>query len=548
MAERLYTTYQVADLLGATPSAVVDWMQKGWLAFERSPDGPVRIPEKGLISFLKQQGIDFEALMAKEILRYEHAKSTEQNPQPPAEGNPKEQPMLPSETGNSPSEPQTEPEAAESTESPDRKETPAAASQESVEPPPSEPAPEAAAPSEPAPEAAAPGEPALAEQGPIDPAEQVARAICRDAVERRATHVHLEQRGKELSLRLRIDGVLHEKASFAARLPATVAPRLIEQFKAIAAPETDQALPSFTHTIEGRSVTFHLHSLQTTGGEKIVLDVRDELLAPADISRFDFTDQQEQMLRRLIAQPCGLIIFTGPPRTGRDELLWAMVGELNRTQLSVGCLARAPRIEIDGITHYPIDPQASAETITSLAEADTDVIIIAEPNDEPSVLAAIDSAARGRLVLMGLAANTPIDALGQILSTHPAPYPLGSRLLGVLAPRTLRKLCDDCKVDAEASDELLAQVRLQRSQLTSTARSAVGCEKCAKTGYAGITCALSVLEMTEPIAAMLRRNEAREAIERTAVEVGVKSPREAMLEKINAGVTSLEELARVFPL
>ncbi|MHC4295486.1 MAG: ATPase, T2SS/T4P/T4SS family [Planctomycetota bacterium] len=545
MTERFYTTYQVADLLGAKPEAVADWMQKGWLAFERLPDGPVRVSEKGLISFLKQQGIDFEAIVAKEILRHEQqAAQTDRESAPQAERSEKalllestESPPEASEPGQAPPA-LAEPDVTRIEPEPVVAPEPAVALQPAVAPEPvDEPEPAVAPEPVPVPVSVAPK--------PSDAVEQVAQAICQDAVEHRATHVHLERREEQLTLHQRIDGVMHEKTNFAARVPTDVAVKLIDQFKSIAAMEDPTSEGSFTQSVAGYEITFNVSSVRTACGEKMVLHIGGGIVTADDLAKLNLSQEQEELLDSLIARPCGLVVLTGSPRSGRNDLLWALGGRLDRKQRSVASVERTLDIEIDSVTRTRSDAEASAKTIAALTRADSDVILIEEFSDVHALLAALDAVSQGRLLLGALRARNPLDGLGQILEADAAPWTLAASLSAIATPLKIRKLCEDCKKQADPSDELLAKVHLNRKELTSSVYTSAGCDKCGRTGYTGTVCVLSVLEVNETIGALLRKAAPMAAIERAAVGNGMKSIRQAALEKLNAGETSIEELARV---
>jgi len=511
MAERLYSTYQVADLLGATPGQVVEWMQKGWLPFQRLADGPVRITQHGLVTFLKRQGIDIESVMAKSVMRQEQSRAAALGDVGGGDSSGAERRLLigsdsdasaePDGTGGQAGEPALSDEVAGA-----QAEVPADSHADA------------------SPQAAA----------------QVALAILDDAVRRRATHVHLERLHGGLSLRLRIDGVLHEKLNFAARLPEAVAPALIEQFKSMAGP----GAAAFERTVQGRRVEFRIACLEALHGEKIVLRVGEMFPPAGELSRLRLCHEDAALIRRLAACPCGLVLLAGPVGTGRGRLLRAMAAELGKSKRSVAVVEDATEMEVDGVTYCPAGGASPGETIRSIAGADTDVILVEALQDAESMRAALDEAAGGRLVLAGVSADHAAQALEMVLETEAKPWALASTLRAILALRTVRRLCDECKVPAQQGAEPPAEFALSPGERHWTAGK---CEKCGKTGYAGLTVAGAVFEIDDDLAGLLRRGANDEVLKAAAGRAGPRAIRRAALEKARRGATTLEELARVFP-
>lgn len=523
MTERLYSTYQVADLLGATPTAVVEWMQKGWLPFQRLPDGPVRVSERGLVTFLKRQGIDIESVMAKAVVREERYRAgredVEQRAEPVATG----RPLLLGATRESPDGP-PKPAAPDAGPIPVERDA-------------------AATPS------AEPSERDRISEAPPEAASQIAEAILSDAVARRATHVHLERRRDGFSLRVRIDGVLHEKANFAERLPEAAAEKLIDHFESMPDPDAAGGERTFTRTFGDGTVEFALTSLTTAEGEKIVIAVRDRGIV-WDLSRLDLSSGESERLDALLRRPCGMIVLAGSPRAGREDVLCAMVGRIDGAGRSVALVAGTPDFRLRDLTRIPVvedGTSGAAEAIGRLAGADTDVILIDELRDPRAILASLDAARRGHLVVAGITARDVRQALGIIRTAGPASWPLASALSAVVGVRVARRVCGECKRQTAPDDKLLGRAGLTRDDVGASVFEAARCDACGETGYAGITAVLSILEVDENLAGLLRRDAGARTIEDAALEAGMKSLPQAGIEKVKVGATTLEELARILP-
>jgi len=486
MPERLYTAYQVAELLGATPGEVHEWMQKGWLPFKRYPDGPVRVSQRGLLSFLRERGIDIEQIIAE---------AGHQDLQEP--------------------------------------------SNVEVQPAPEPPA--------------APVEPArLVGPEPADPAAQVAQAILADAVSSRATHVHLEPQPGSLALRLRIDGVIREKANFRRRLPRGLAPHLLARLKQWAGLEGTRPAPvrtgSFSRTVEGRAVKVALSATATSHGDRLVLRIRDPAQARPTLCELDLDDEDEQSFRGMLAERSGLIVLAGPRDIGRAKALLAMADELSGSGRSVVSLAESEDLEAEGISRAVTDESAGfgcAQAVRSLARQDADAIVVEELPDSASIRAGVEVAAGASLVLAGMSARSLLEALDLLMHAGCDSCTLASALLGVVEQRTIRKLCDRCKKQISPSGEQLRRLGLSPDEIGDAVFEAQGCRRCRGIGYRGTMGLFSIFPAIGDVARLTRQGADPKTVERKGRAGRTKTLRHAAAAKVRAGVTSLEEIARV---
>ena len=580
MPERLYSTFQVATLLGATLGTVMEWMQKGWLPFKRLPDGSVRVPGSGLVRFLKERGVNIEQIMAKAL-----ATEGEYQPRNPAEGlapveltavqpsavNDRLAPDVGAPEGRGAAEPLSPSGAAEAASSSGVAADPASSSGVAADPALRQHVAEAVSAyrqevqqmseqekvaaheqgRQQEPVAQPAGDPV---QAPAtgDPAAQVAQAILQDAIARGASDIHLDSAAEGLALRLRIDGVLQDKTSFKARLPQNLAPQIIAHFKAQAALDVQRTRQAqqglFAFTADGRQVKLRLSAWPTIHGEKLTISLRAAVVLPG-LSQLGLDAQDEARLRALLVEGAGLILLAGPPRCGKDVTLRAMAAELNTRERAVATIERSVDAEIPGVNQSAVDAPSGfgfAEAMRALADADGDVILIDDIPDPATALAAFDAAQSGKLVLGGMNVRSAPAAAATLLEMGLAPWPLSSALLMVVEQRNVRRLCESCRKQAAASDELLGRLGLNRRDVDFPAFAPGGCAKC-NSGYSGLTRLLSVTYTEGPVAKVLRASGNVEAIRQAAQYAGTRPLGQVGLEKVRAGLTSLDELARVLP-
>ena len=500
MAERLYSPQQVAELLGVTPDTIHGWVRRGWLGSERLLEGRLVIGETAVARFLKNQGIDIEELFVKSVMREGGARSPG------------------SEAG--------EPRAAEPSP------PPAAAAEERSH----------AAPAEPSPGGAAGDIPAGAVGRVFD-------AVLKDALKRGATAIHFDSRPDGLTLRLRVGGRLYEKTHFKPRLPKgmrTSLPALCKRLGGLRPEETARPQSGgFKVRLEGQDRHFRITSCPTSAGESIVI-VLDGRKAASPVDGFGFSGEELAAVRRMLAEPAGLVLVTAPPRSIGPRLLSALATILGAGERRVAVIARRMDFEVPGAMHVKPDGGAMspAAAIRAVADLDTDVILVDNLCDRAAVAAALDAAAE-RLVLAGLAARG--DGIDPTLLTEAGadPLALAQALLGIVSAAPVRLICEVCRTSVAADPDLLRRMALEGEGEDLRVWRGSGCAACNETGYAGETTATAVLAADEELARLLRRSAGRQAIEGFICRAGVRTLRDAVIEKVLAGETSLEEAVRV---
>ncbi len=514
MLKRLFSTYQVAKLLGASEAAVADWIRKGWLPVRDVPGEQVCISEKGLVQFLKDRGVDMEAIMSG-------VDADDVGQQLP-------EPVLLPPLAASLVEPVSE-SLDEST---------------AEEPAPAEPPP---------PSPVAIEELEQCESPPADPAAKLAEAVLQDAVARKVSHIHLDSCRDGLSLRVRIDGVLSDKPNFKSRLPDGLGPRLIAHFKTLAGLEVGEpARPQtgrFCCSLNGGDVGFRLATCPTDRGERLVIHVLDREEDVSALSQIGLEDDDLSLLRRLLGERCGIIMIAGLPGDGRTTTLRAMIAELNIAGRDLIALESRSEIRLEGVSRCHIGLEkgfTAADALRAVRDQDVDVIILDDLTDHATATGAIEAALNGQMVLAGIFARNAVGAMKMMLeSAHR--WAMASVLLGVINQRMVRRICPKCRREAKPPADLSAKLNIQPQTLDFPVYRSSGCDECSQTGYAGRTGLFSVLHVDTTIAAMLRNDADALQIISAAEQAGMKTLHQTGLEKVRNGITSLEELARVFP-
>ena len=619
MAERLFNTYQIANLLGVTPGTVVDWMRKGTLPFKRLPDGPIRIPESGLVQFLKSQEIDIEEIMAKAVLREEvsnpvtagevpnpvtarlEPRSKPQAEPPaalpaaaaPARAEAPPRSMIagltallsgrrriekaPAEGEDDVGVPQPEELLAEAVAepAPAEPEGPAAQPQEQAE---AEPAEEevshpVTAGEEPRSEPQRAADEAVGKRAPSkrpafragrDPTVSVAELLAlemgaqaeagtraaelllADAVDSGASHIHIEARPDGPVVRFRMGGYLRPGAGIAPGLTAETTPALIRQLKSMAGLDAERAdrpqTAELSFAVAEGAVRVHLTTCPTTAGENVVVHLLGRPEAACDLADVGMTDEDELVLGSLLAEPRGLIVVAAAPGAPGQALLRGMVGRLAQPGRCVLTAERSVHAEIEGVCRTEVagDGAAFADVVQALAAQDADAILLGDCPAAATVQAALD-AARDALVLTCVDARDVRGALAILQDAALPAWPMASRLLGVVAQRTCRRLCDECKKAVRPTRSMLSRLGLP-ARPGFTLYRAAGCDKCGQSGYTRAAAVFAILRIDDAIASMIRRGAGPDAACEAAAGAGFKTLRQLVLERIEAGELAAEEL------
>ncbi len=576
MPERLYTAYQVAGLLGATPAAVVEWMEQGLLESRRLGES-LRVPATSLVRFLKDHGVAIEELMeeavredgqfvselealekiarrrrmpalegelasvkAQDAEAQDHTKSGAAEAEAPAEAfglSPIElDEETPPGTAEDLADEQTEIDEAirDLPEPPEPDDGFASEAQPSQAAKPGQPA------EEPQPaEAEATSEPAGTHE-PLPPAaEQLAEAILADAVANDASFIHLEPEPDGLTLRLRVGGGLIHKPAFKRGLPEPLHEALLQWFLRAAGAE-DAARGRFARTIDGREIDFALSRYRSVCGTKVVLAVNSR--RPTETLGTLLDAPRRAALKQMLRG--GLVLVCGDPGSC-PRTLEALAGRCaaeERCVVRVGGPAQSACGPAGFVRAGCGTSCTRAEAIVTIAEADADVILLDQLRDPETAEVAVEAALAGKLVVAAAGTPLPQDALKRLADFELEPWPLSDALSGLLRVHWARRLCR-CAATRQPRNGELSELSLELS--VETVREPQGCEECDGTGYRGAAAVASVIPLTAGLTNALRFGFTPGALERMVREASCPPIGVAAAEALRSGCVSIGELRRV---
>jgi general secretion pathway protein E len=379
-----------------------------------------------------------------------------------------------------------------------------------------------------------------------------AKELVYDAVLRRATDIHLEPTQEQLSVRYRIDGILHAAEPF----DRPTGDAVINIFKVLSALDiSERRKPqdgSFAARSEGREIDFRVATSGSKGGEKLVMRILDNAATVARLDEIGLRPKLVGEIRSLVTQPHGMFLCCGPTGSGKTTTLYASLREIDRFQKNIITVEDPIEYHLDNITQMEINTksgQTFAGSLRSILRQDPDVIMIGEIRDQETANIACQAATTGHMVFSTVHANDTVTALFRLLDLGVEPFMIASALTAVLGQRLVRVLCETCKEPYKPKPEFLKKANLPADKVDVFYRKPSDpeqvCPQCGGTGYLGRTGIFELLIITEAMRDMIRENPSINAIKAEARKNGMIYLQEDGLRQVIQGKTSIDELLRV---
>ncbi len=378
---------------------------------------------------------------------------------------------------------------------------------------------------------------ARAEEAPVI---KLVDLIIRQAINERASDIHIEPFKNKISLRYRIDGKLYEIPSPAKHLHMPI----ISRVKILAKLDiAEKRLPqdgAFMVKIGERPIDIRVSSIPTIYGEKIVMRLLDRSEVVLDLNRLGFDPKELEPMRKVINAPYGLVFLTGPTGSGKTTTLYAILSEIKSPTKNIITIEDPVEYKLEGINQVQIKPEIGltfAVALRSFLRQDPDIMLVGEVRDLETAQICIRSALTGHLILSTLHTNDAPTAVNRLMDIGIEPYMLAPSLLAVVAQRLVRRLCPDCKEAYEPTKDQLKSINL-KAELIYRAK---GCAKCNNTGYRGRACIAEVMVANEAIRDLINQKASFQKIREAAKANGMLSLYEAGIKKVEDGITSLED-------
>jgi type IV pilus assembly protein PilB len=375
--------------------------------------------------------------------------------------------------------------------------------------------------------------------------------LVNQAVNDRASDIHVEPTETDLRIRFRIDGVLHE----VMRSPRSIQAGVISRLKVMADINiAERRVPQdgrITMKVNGRGIDLRVATLPTVYGEKVVMRILDKSQAVLKLEDLGFLPETGARFEQSYRKPYGTILVTGPTGSGKSTTLYATLNLLNEPHRNIITVEDPVEYRLPGINQVQINPKAGltfAGALRSILRADPDIVLVGEIRDKETAIIGIEAALTGHLVLSTLHTNDAASTPMRLVEMGVEPFLVTSALDAVVAQRLARRLCDKCKEPYQPSEAELVEAGWPMEDIGDewpTLHHANGCSSCGRTGYRGRFGVHEVMLLTEEIERLIIERRSTEDIQKVALMQGMVSLRDDGLRKCALGQTSLEEIFRV---
>jgi type IV pilus assembly protein PilB len=376
-----------------------------------------------------------------------------------------------------------------------------------------------------------------------------------NALERRASDIHIESRDQEVVIKYRIDGVLHyAMPPIAKDWHSTIISRIKVMSELDIAERRVPQDGRFRVRYKGRLIDFRVSIMPTIHGEDAVLRVLDkesmsEKFAKLSLDVVGFGAADLAKFRRYIAEPYGMVLVTGPTGSGKTTTLYAALSEIKNDEDKIITIEDPVEYQLKGITQIPVNEKKGltfARGLRSILRHDPDKIMVGEIRDQETAQIAINSALTGHLVFTTVHANNVVDVLGRFLNMGVEAYNFVSALNCILAQRLVRINCEHCKKPVRYPDSLLIESGLDPAEWREIdCMEGPGCFECGGTGFRGRTAIHELLDLSDRIRELILDRRPASEIKRLAREEGMTFLRESAVEKVRHGITTLKEINKV---
>jgi len=369
------------------------------------------------------------------------------------------------------------------------------------------------------------------------------------AVDSRASDIHIEPYEQVVKVRFRVDGVLHTRFTLSKQYVAA----LVSRLKVMADLNiAERRLPQDGRSrikIGEKEIDIRVSTVPTSGGERVVLRLLDKTSARFGLDQLGFAPEAQEEFRRLIHLPYGIILLTGPTGSGKTTTLYGAISELNTEARNIMTVEDPIEYQLPGVGQMQIQPKIGltfANCLRHILRQDPDIIMVGEIRDLETARIAIQSALTGHLVLSTLHTNDSASAIARLIDMGVEPYLVCSSIVAIMAQRLVRVICPKCKTQYMPSEEeslVFRQSQLKREG--NTLYRGLGCPYCVNTGYRGRTGIFELMIVDDELRELVMANARSNLIKQAAVNKDMRTLCEDGMRKAFAGDTTAEEVLRV---
>jgi type IV pilus assembly protein PilB len=384
------------------------------------------------------------------------------------------------------------------------------------------------------------------------PVVKLVNMLISQAVQDRASDIHLEPAERDIRVRYRIDGVLHE----VMRTQKSVQSGLISRLKIMADINiAERRIPQdgrVSITVAGKPIDLRVATLPTVWGEKVVMRILDKTSGLSELADLGFSDDNMRRYQHSFTQPYGCILVCGPTGSGKSTTLYSTLNILNDPGKNIITVEDPVEYRLAGVNQVQVNNKAGlsfATALRSILRSDPDIVLIGEIRDSETAKIAVEAALTGHLVLSTIHTNDAPSAMTRLPEMGVEAFLVASAIDCVLAQRLARRLCPKCKEPFEPSEQTLIDAGFSVDEIDGADGIVLhrpkGCAACSQTGYRGRLAIHEVMKISEDIERLTVEHRSSDEIKKQAILEGMRTLKEDGLAKVRMGVTSLEEIARV---
>ena len=379
------------------------------------------------------------------------------------------------------------------------------------------------------------------------PIVKLVNLIFQESIKERATDIHIEPMEKQVYIRIRIDGVLQTIMT----PPIASLSGLVTRIKILSNLNiAEKRLPQdgrFSIKSPGKDLDVRVSILPTVYGEKIVMRLLDKTGFDFNLSSLGFPKQNLGTFKKVIKQPYGMVVVSGPTGSGKSTSLYAALKEIKSERTNITTVEDPVEYQLDGVNQVQVFEDIGltfGSTLRSILRQDPDVLLIGEIRDGETADIAVKFALTGHLVFSTVHANDAPGTITRLLDIGIAPFLVGSCLNLVMAQRLVRRLCNNCKEEYKPSDQELGLVGLDPSKVPGPLYRAKGCAECRNTGYKGRLAIFEMIPMARNLRKLVFDNANEDDLRQASLKNGMETLREAGLARVLDGTTTIEEILR----
>ena len=381
------------------------------------------------------------------------------------------------------------------------------------------------------------------------PVVMLVTSLVEQAVRQRASDIHVEAEPDRVRVRFRVDGVLFTSASYDLRLQHAIVARI----KVISGLDiSEKRKPQdgrFTAVVDHREYEVRVSTLPTVYGEKCVLRLNQKKALTRTKKALGLSDEEIETFDRILRNPNGIVLVTGPTGSGKSTTLYAALNELNSDMVNIVTVEDPVEANLEGINQVQVNPKANltfANALRSILRQDPDIIMIGEIRDGETAAIAVQAAITGHLVVSTLHTNDTASSVTRLLDMGVESYLIADSVVGIIAKRLVRCLCPQCKRRHSLLPHEMEFLELTPEQAGSaTVYEPVGCQRCNGTGFFDRTGVYEMMEINPDLRHMIARRSSTDDLRDAATAAGMKTLRQSARRLVLEGVTTIQEMQRV---